>query len=238
MKPIKLKFSWTLFEDYGRATGLVFATVLIILVLGRETLGQGVIGLLYLIPVGYSAARWGQWPGICAALLSALTFDFFFIPPYYTFTVGSVEGWLLLVIFMAVAVVIVGRIQSGLTRAQQREHEAVLLYELSTKLIGVYGPEAVAKTLAAFLGQLFQAAQVQVTLFAGEGRAGVVEMSPDRVRPQAAPDRTVPLYSATHGLIGEILLWAQADGPALPHADERLVQTMATLGVLTLERVG
>lgn len=236
MKPLKL--TWTLFEDYGRATALVFATVLLILIIGRETLGPAVIGLLYLVPIGYCAARWGQWPGICAAVLSALTFDFFFIPPYYTFTVGSVEGWLLLVIFLVVAVVIVGRIQSGLTRAQQREQEARLLYELSTRLIGIYGPEAVAQTLADYLSQLYQTAQVQVSLLPHGDKPGLVVTNGRIANPRKLPDRTVPLYSAAHGLIGEILLWANEEGPRLPAADERLVQTMATLGTLTLERAG
>jgi len=232
----KLKFTWNVLEDYARATGLVFATVLLILIIGRDTLGQAVIGLLYLVPIGYSAARWGQWPGICAALLAALTFDFFFIPPYFTFTVGSLEGWLLLVIFLAVAVVLVGRIQSGLTRAQQREREALLLYELSTKLIGLYGPEAVARTLAEFLSQLFQAAQVQVTILPRGDSVGFTATSPTLANARTPPDRTLPLYSAAKGLIGEILLWANADGPALPTTNERFLQTLATLGALTLER--
>jgi K+-sensing histidine kinase KdpD len=232
----KLKFTWNMLEDYARATGLVFATVVLILIIGRDTLGQAVIGLLYLVPVGYSAARWGQWPGICAAVMAFLTFDFFFILPYYTFTVGSLEGWLLLIIFLTVAIVIVGRIQSGLNRAQQREREALLLYELSTKLIGLYGPEAVARTLAEFLNQLFQAAQVQVTILPKAGSVGFTATSPAPANLRTSPDRALPLYSAANGLIGEILLWANADGPALPTTNERFLQTLATLGALTLER--
>ena len=38
-----------------------------------------------------------------AALAAALAFDFLFIPPFYTFAVGSLEGWLVLAIFLAVA---------------------------------------------------------------------------------------------------------------------------------------
>ncbi len=231
-----LHFTWKILEDYVRVTGLVFATAAALLIIGRETLGAAVVGLLYLVPVGYSAARWGQWPGICAAVMAFLTFDFFFIPPYYTFTVGSLEGWLLLIIFLVVAVVIVGGIQSGLSQAQAREREARLLYELSTALIGHYRREAVAQTLADFLQQLFQAAQVQVTVLQQPGVNGLSANSQVQPLRQGRPDRVVPLYSAANGLIGEILLWRGGEESALSTPNERLLQTMANLGALTLER--
>ncbi len=100
-------------QDYVLAAGLVLGLTLIMFGIGRQTLGDAVIGLLYLLPISYSAARWGQWPGICAAVVAVLSFNFFFIPPFYTFAVDQVEGWLLLGIFLFVAVVVVGRVQSA-----------------------------------------------------------------------------------------------------------------------------
>ena len=47
-------------------------------------------------------------------------FDYFFIPPFYTFAVGRLEGWLVLAIFLVVSIVVIGRIQSGLTKAQNQ----------------------------------------------------------------------------------------------------------------------
>ena len=101
-----------------------------LLLIGRAELGEAVIALVYLVPVSWSAARWGQAPGICAAIAAALTFDFFFIPPFLTFTVGSLEGWLVLAIFLAVAILVVGRIQSGLTKARKSKRDALFMYEL------------------------------------------------------------------------------------------------------------
>ena len=34
-----------------------------------------------------AAMWWGLWPGVVAAVASVLAFDFFFVPPYYTFAV-------------------------------------------------------------------------------------------------------------------------------------------------------
>lgn len=230
------KSSWAVFEDYLRATALVFAAAGLILAAGRDTLGEAVIGLLYLIPVGYSAARWGQWPGICAAIMAFLTFDFFFIPPYYTFTVGSLEGWLLLVIFLVVAVVIVGRIQTGIARAEARERETRLLYELSAALIGQYGVAAVAQTVANFLQQLFQAASVQVTALPARNGSGLTVTAGQPAPGGSRPARTIPLYSAAQGLMGEIGLWQAEDGLALPEATDRFLQTLATVSALAFER--
>ena len=46
----------------------VVATTIPLVLIGRDTLGEAVIALLYLVPVTWSANRWGQLPGISAAL--------------------------------------------------------------------------------------------------------------------------------------------------------------------------
>ena len=93
-----------------------------------------------------------------------MAFDFFFIPPFYTLNIGSLEGWLVLIIFLAVAILIVGRIQFGLSQARQREREAIFMYELSSALAGMRSQEAIAHTLANHMQQLYQAALVKVVI--------------------------------------------------------------------------
>ena len=155
------------------AVGVVLATTALFLLIGRNVLGEGVIALLYLVPIGWSTTRWGQLAGMCAAVTAFLTFNFFFIPPFYTFQIGSVEGWLLLIIFLVVATLIIGRIQYGLQRAHVREREALFMYELSTALAGARTSEAVARTLARQLQQMLQASLVQVVV--ESDRSGVVD---------------------------------------------------------------
>ena len=53
----------------------------------REVLDTTLIALLYLIPLGSITAFWGLGPGITSALATFLTFNYFFIPPYYNFAV-------------------------------------------------------------------------------------------------------------------------------------------------------
>ena len=100
MKKLRTSFSPHLLTDCLLAMLTVAVTTVILFIIGLDTLGEAVIALLYLVPVAWSANRWGQWPGIVAAFAAALAFDFLFIPPFYTFVVGRLEGWLVLVIFL------------------------------------------------------------------------------------------------------------------------------------------
>src|SRR5689334_15070141 len=113
----KIKLTPDLFTNGLRGMITVAALTIPLWLIGRDVLGEAVIGLLYLAPIAWSASKWGQVSGVSAALTAALLFDFLFIPPFYTFVIGSLEGWLMLVIFFAVAILIVGRIQESLLKA-------------------------------------------------------------------------------------------------------------------------
>jgi K+-sensing histidine kinase KdpD len=76
--------------------------------------------MLYLVVVMIAAARFGRGPSLVAATLSIVVFDFFFIPPYFTFTVSEERHVLTFAMMFAVGLVI-----SGLTvRIRRQEHEA------------------------------------------------------------------------------------------------------------------
>jgi two-component system sensor histidine kinase KdpD len=216
------------------AVGMVLATTAVFLLIGRNVLGEGVIALLYLVPIGWSTTRWGQLPGLCAAVTAFLTFNFFFIPPFYTFQIGSVEGWLILIIFLVVAAVIVGRIQYGLQRAHVREREALFMYELSTSLAGARTSEAVARTLARQLQQMLQAELVQVVVEPDQATDSIMVGVPTSTSSVENPDQILPML-APHRLVGEIRMWRGRT--PLPSANSILLQNFAEQGALAIERV-
>ena len=235
MKKVHLAFTREMFRQAGQAVLAVAATTAILLLLGRATLGEAVIALLYLVPVGWSASRWGPGAGLCAAVTAALAFDFFFIPPFYTFTVGSLEGWLVLGIFSAVAALLVNRIQSLLYRAHASERDAIFMYELSAALAGLRTQAAVADTLARQLQQMYQADLVRV-LVQMEGQAATIvadEPPGDWAAPRAKADRTLPILSAS-GLVGDIQIWRGS--VELPAVESRLLQNFASQAGQALER--
>lgn len=229
MKRNRFTFNPKLLTNSLLAVLTVAATTILLLLFGRDMLGEAVIALLYLLPVAWSANKWGQLPGISAALTAALAFDFMFIPPFYTFAVARLEGWLVLAIFLGVAILVVGRIQDSLAKA----HEAVFMYELSSALSGLRTQEAVAHTVARQLQQLFQAILVNVIFYTEDRSVSIVASEPGDGSGKNHPDRILPLLNSW-GLVGEIQIWR---GPYLnlPPEDGRLLQNFASQTARALE---
>jgi len=208
----------------------VTAATIPMVLIGRDTLGEAVIALIYLVPVTWSANRWGQLPGISAALTAAMAFDFLFIPPFYTFAVARLEGWLVLAIFLGVAIVVVERIQTSLTRA----HEAVFMYEMSAAICGQRTPEAVAYAVARQIQQLFQAILVNVIFNPEKHLPGIVASEPNDGTGKGRPDRVLPIVNSW-GLVGEIQIWGGLYSE-LPPEDGRLLQNFALQTARAFER--
>ena len=236
MKKNGLSFSS---EMILRSVGSVLATAaatLILFLVGRDALGETVIALLYILVVGWITASWGQWPGIISAVLSALCFDFFFIPPFYTFAVGELESWLVLAIYLAVAILIVGRIQSGLSKAEASERDAIFMYELGAVLAGLHTREDIVNTLAKHLQRMFGAELVEVSLQPSDQSQFISASMPADSSTSAKPDLMLPIMGiSTPKLVGEIHLWRGHGW--LPPEDGRLLRNFATQVALALERI-
>ncbi len=207
------------------------------LLLVRTFLSTSTVALLYLLPVGFSAAFGGLWAGAGAAVLSFLAFNYFFIPPYYTFNVHQTQDLLALLVFLVVAVVmsqLMARAQTSLAHAQQREREATHLYELSNALAGLQDEHAIVHALAEHAQQTFGAEGVEVSLEPrGTAPSPITRVWPAGLLPKRPAEVRAPLQTA-RGLVGEIRLWrAQA---MFSSGEERLLSTFASQGALALER--
>ena len=225
MKRFHFSFTPRLYVQSLYAVLIVAATTIFLRLIGRDVLGEAVIALVYLMPVVWITARWCQGPGLASALTAALLFDFNFIPPFYTFTVGSLEGWLVLAIFLAVAGVAVGRIQAILTRAQTSEREAILMYELSTILAESPSQDAIANGVARFLQQRYMASLVTVSIQPKDQPMETAAYEPQDGILTGKPDRVLALLDAW-GLAGEIQIW-QGE-MELPSEDSRLLENFAS----------
>jgi two-component system sensor histidine kinase KdpD len=71
--------------------------------LALPVIGVGAIDLLYLLPVIVSASRFGLRPGIVSGLLASLAYNFFFLPPIYTFTIANPQSVLTMFILFGIA---------------------------------------------------------------------------------------------------------------------------------------
>jgi two-component system sensor histidine kinase KdpD len=199
----------------------------------RDELDTTLIALLYLIPLGMITAQLGLGPGITSALVTFLTFNYFFIQPYYTFTVHHPTDVVILIVFLIVAIVIsqlVARAQAGLAAATAREREATQLYELSTALAGLPNDYAIAQILAKQVHAVAEGEYVELNV---TGSRRFAFQLPETNPPDRPPELIIPIEAA-RGTLGEIRLWRAA--PAISSSERRLFQTFASQGALALER--
>ena len=78
------------------------------------------VALAFLLIVLFVATAWGSKPAVLASLLAVACFNFFFLPPYGTFTIADPHNWIAFVAFLITAVT-VGQLSS---RARQQAEEA------------------------------------------------------------------------------------------------------------------
>ena len=81
----------------------------------QPSVGDNAIALLYIIPVVVSATLLGMRSAMVAAVSSALAYNFFFLPPLYTFTIDDPANLVTFLVLAGVGVV-VGQLAGGLKR--------------------------------------------------------------------------------------------------------------------------
>lgn len=103
-----------------------------------KDIGYQTVSLLFLLTVSLLPLfNFGPGPTFLAALLSALSWNFFFIPPQYTFHIYKVEDALMFVMYFIVAIVsgfLTARIRSQEIFVKQREKRTNALYNLTKDL--------------------------------------------------------------------------------------------------------
>src|SRR5512144_655876 len=88
----------------GYVTGIVgVAVVTAIATPLNESLAHTTVALGYLLVVLLVATEWGRWPATAASVTGMLCFNFFFLPPLYTFTVADPQNWVALTAFLVTA---------------------------------------------------------------------------------------------------------------------------------------
>ena len=98
------------------------------------------VDLVFLTAIVGIAIRYGLWPSLFASMLSALAYNFFFLPPLYTFVISDPTNVAAFLFFSLVAVVVSNLAASVRTLAQAafaRVRMTESLYGFSRKLAGV-----------------------------------------------------------------------------------------------------
>jgi two-component system sensor histidine kinase KdpD len=99
------------------AVGLPLLTLLLTQL--RGTLGLPSVLLLFLLLVAAVGAVGGLWPAIATAVVGSALANWYFTPPFHTFTIAEAENLLALAVFLAVAVIVSGFVALAARRAAE-----------------------------------------------------------------------------------------------------------------------
>jgi two-component system sensor histidine kinase KdpD len=157
-------------HQYFFAIGVVAATGLLNLAL-MDLAGPRVPGLVFLLAVVLLALKAGRGPVLLAGALSAIAWDFFFLPPRFTFVIAKVEDAFLFALYFIVAIVLgqlVSRIRMQEQAERRREERAISLYELNRDLAEANSRDEVVWQLISQVSRVFQAPVALA--FASNGR--------------------------------------------------------------------
>lgn len=160
---------WPQRRGYAMALlGVTLATVLATLL--RPLLAAPDVVMLYLLPIMVVAVRGQRGPALLTSALSVAAYDFWFVPPYWTFAVDDARHLLTFATFFAVGLAMNGlvarvrreeqRAGEAEVRAKSEELRSALLssvsHDLRTPLAVITGAGTTLRDQSAFLSQAQQ----------------------------------------------------------------------------------
>src|SRR5665213_1487828 len=141
----------------------------------RSRTSIATLALVLVIPVVAGVVAGGFFAGIVSVAAGFLVYDFVFIPPYYTLSVGALQDWVALIVYVIV-MLLVARVVSGLESARSEAHRRAIetdrLFELSELLVEEQSVEDLLKTIVHTVGSVFEIPGVSVLVPEG-GRLSI-----------------------------------------------------------------
>ena len=95
-------------------------------------------GMIFLVVVVVTATQAGLLVSLYSAILCAVSFDYFFLPPVHTFILAGPQEWVSMVTF-AISSVLAGRVaeraRQQKNEAEQRREDVERLFQLSQEMM-------------------------------------------------------------------------------------------------------
>ena len=141
--------------------------------------------MVYLLGVVIIASRTSKWPALAATILSVAAFDFFFVPPYYTFAVGDVRYFITFAVMFIVSFVISRltlRVRQQAEASRLRERRTAGLYNLSRELVRERGAIRLSEIAMKHIGEIFDS-QVAILIPDEQNHLAAVAHAPSTFVP-------------------------------------------------------
>lgn len=124
----------------------------------QDYFGYQIVSFILLFLVSILSLFYGTGPILLAATLSALFWDYFFIPPQFTFHVEKTEDILMLMMFFIIALlngILTSRVRRQEKRIRIREERTHALYQLTRELSMATGIDEVSKIAVSYIQKYF-----------------------------------------------------------------------------------
>ncbi|HEX3942830.1 MAG TPA: DUF4118 domain-containing protein [Rhizomicrobium sp.] len=124
-------------KGYAGSLAIVVAAVLIGFALQRAHIHPANFAVVFLTAVLVSAVMYGLWPALLACMASLLAYNFFFLPPLYTFTIADPSNIVTLFFFGAVALIasnLAAQVRRHAVSAETERLRSAMLTSLSHDL--------------------------------------------------------------------------------------------------------
>ncbi len=228
----------------------------------RQFLEVSSIAMVYLTAVLIAAIRFGLLPSLFASLVSVLAYNFFFLPPLYTFTIADPENVVVLFFFLIVALItsnITSRTRNQMLTARSRAKTTAELYSFSRKLAGIASLDDLLWATAYQIASMLRSRVVillpeegQITLRAGyppedqlsEGDLAAASWAWTNNRPAGHGADTLPgaqwLFlplRTARGTVGVLGVARDAPHALLTPDERRLVDALADQAGVAIERI-
>jgi len=216
---------------------------------------------IFILTVVLVAVRFGRGPAALAAVLSVAAFDFFFVPPRFSFAFSDMQYLLTFCIMLAVGL-ITGQLTAGLRFqarvAAHREERAAALYEIARDLSGAVQTDQVVKISDESIERTFHAGAALLLPDATGQLVMATTRAADKLTveigvAQWAFDNGKPAGFGTDTLPGSEVLYLPLRAPVRPRGvlavkarnrrltripeQRQLLDTFAALIAIALERV-
>ena len=165
--------------DYNRlvnaatrsGTGYLIATLFVagITLVGYRWLhlNPTTVALAFVLSVLGISASWGLRQAIFMAVIAALAFDYFFLPPIGAFTIADPQNWIALVAFLVTAGAVSelsARARRGARSAVERRLELERLYAFSQLLLSSDNPAELLNLIPRYIAESFGIRSAAISL--------------------------------------------------------------------------
>jgi two-component system sensor histidine kinase KdpD len=161
-------------RDLLAAAGALVAIAVIVVALRalQEQTNPTIAALLFLLVVLATATVAQLRTAVAVSVAAMLSFNFFLLPPLYTFTIADPQNWVALFVFVVVAFIgsqLSAAVRQQASEAEARKQEVTRLFDLSRDILLTTDGDRAIADVARYVARRFELDAIAICLPASSG---------------------------------------------------------------------